>query len=151
MEKLSVKRKMIKMKYKLLGKYIKKIDFEISNSKIFYELAKNISKYKINFGIQSKQIKNNVIEIDTTLSLNPVDDDFEKIETKIIYTAIAELNGDMNDKVELEKIILIKIPTEIYPEMRKIFISIFESSGFKDIKIDKLVDFHKLHQKSKIN
>lgn len=139
------------MKYKLLGKYIKKIDFEISNSKIFYELAKNISKYKINFGIQSKQIKNNVIEIDTTLSLNPVDDDFEKIETKIIYTAIAELNGDMNDKVELEKIILIKIPTEIYPEMRKIFISIFESSGFKDIKIDKLVDFHKLHQKSKIN
>tara|TARA_B110000438_G_C15798692_1_gene644048 strand:+ start:1570 stop:2004 length:435 start_codon:yes stop_codon:yes gene_type:complete len=143
--------KMIKMKYKLLGKYIKKNNFAISNSKVFFDLAKNISKYKINFDIQSKQIKDSVIEIDTTLSLKAVGNDFDEIETEIVYSAIAELSGDMNDKKELEKIILVKIPKEIYPEIRNLFISMFSACGFKDIKIDKTVDFQKLHQKSKIN
>ena len=123
--------KMIKMKYKLLGKYIKKNNFAISNSKVFFDLAKNISKYKINFDIQSKQIKDSVIEIDTTLSLKAIDNDFDEIETEIVYSAIAELSGDMSDKKELEKIILVKIPKEIYPEIRNLFISMFSACGFK--------------------
>ena len=69
----------------------------------------------------------------------------EKIITKIIYSAIIELNEDVVDKKEIEKIILINVPSEIYPEIRKLFVFIFESSGFKDIKISDNVDFQKLY------
>ena len=67
------------------------------------------------------------------------------INTKIIYSTIIELNSEITDKKELEKIILINVPSEIYPEIRKIFIFVFENSGFKDIKISNNVDFQKLY------
>ena len=50
----------------------------------------------------------------------------------------------------LEKIILINVPSEIYPELRKIFVFVFENSGFKDIKISESVDFKELY-KTKYN
>ena len=74
----------------------------------------------------------------------------EKITTKIIYSTIIELNDSTIDKEEIEKIILINVPTEIYPELRKIFLFVFENSGFKDIKINEIVDFQKLYNLKKV-
>ena len=51
------------MNYKIIGKYIKKIDFEIPNPKTFFLLSKNISNYKINIDIKSNQIKEKIIEV----------------------------------------------------------------------------------------
>ena len=48
------------------------------------------------------------------------------------------------------KIVLIDVPTKIYPELRNIFIFLFENSGFKDIKISESVDFKELY-KTKYN
>ena len=78
-------------------------------------------------------------------NLSPNKNDLEKINTKIVYSTIIELNSEITDKKELEKIILINVPSEIYPEIRKIFIFVFENSGFKDIKISNNVDFQKLY------
>ena len=50
----------------------------------------------------------------------------------------------------MEKIILISVPSEIYSELRQIFIFLFENSGFKDIKINKTVDFEKLYKMKKV-
>ncbi len=50
----------------------------------------------------------------------------------------------------MEKIILIKVPSQIYKELRQIFVSLFEYSGFKDIKINEKVDFEKLYNMRKI-
>lgn len=133
------------MSYKIIGKYIKKLDFKIPSSKSFSLLAKDISNYKININIQSNQIKENVIEVDTSLNLNPTNNNNEKIKTEITFSAIVDLNQKIKDKKEIEKIILIDVPTEIYPELRKIFVFIFEHSGFKDIKISNNVDFQKLY------
>ena len=135
------------MNYKILAKYIKNIKFEIPNSKVFFLLAKNISNYKINIDIKSNQIKEKVIEVETTLSLNPTKTDFEKINIKIAHASIVELEGNISDKKELEKIILINVPEEIYSEIRQIFIFLFEKSGYKEIKIYKTVDFQKLYSK----
>jgi preprotein translocase subunit SecB len=132
------------MNYKIIGKYIKSLDFKIPSPKIFSLLSKDISNYKINIDIKSDQLKERVIEVETTLSLTPVKNQLEKITTKIIYSTIIELNDGISDKSVIEKIILINVPTEIYPELRKIFMSLFENSGFKDIKINKNVDFEKL-------
>ena len=138
------------MSYKIIGKYIKNLDFSIPNPKTFFLLSKDISNYKINIDIKSNQVKEKIIEVQTTLSLSPIKDDFEKINTKIVYSTIIEITDGITDKKEIEKIILINVPSEIYPELRKIFVFIFENSGFKEIKINKTVDFEKLYNLRKI-
>ena len=138
------------MNYKIIGKYIKDLKFNIPNPKAFFLLSKNISNYKINIEIKSAQIKENIIEVLTSLSLTPTKDESEKIETKIIFSSIIELNKENVQKEEMEKIILINVPNEIYSELRQIFIFLFENSGFKDIKINKTVDFEKLYKMRKV-
>ena len=83
------------------------------------------------------------------LSLSNTSDEKDKIKTKIIYSAIVELSENIKDKEELEKIILINVPKEVYPEIRKTFIFFFEMSGFKDIKIEEKVDFQELYLRRK--
>jgi len=133
------------MSYKIIGKYIKELNFNIPNPKTFFLLSKDISNYKINIDIKSNQIKQNIIEVQTTLALNPIKENLEKIETKIVYSTIIELSNDKIDKFKIEKIILVEVPTKIYSELRKIFIFLFENSGFKDVKINDSVDFEKLY------
>ena len=137
------------MSYKIVAKYIKDLNFVIDDPKNFFLLTKNISNYKIKIDIKSKILKEKTIEVDTTLSLNSTKSDFDKIDVKIVYSAIVELGINFSNKKELEKIILINVLTEIYPNIREIFILLFEKSGFKDIKIEKIVDFEKLYLQSR--
>ena len=138
------------MNYKIIGKYIKQIKFEIPNPKTFFLLSKDIANYKINVEIKSNQVKQNIIEVLTSLNLSPTKDDFEKIDTKIVYATIVELSNNNMEKKEMERIILIDVPTKIYHELRNIFVYLFENSGFKDVKISESVDFEKLYQMRKI-
>ena len=137
------------MNYKIIGKYIKELNFNISNPKTFFLLSKDIANYKINIDIKSSQAKQNIIEVLTSLSLSPIRNDFEKINTKIVYSTIIELEGGQLSKEEIEQIILIKVPTKIYPELRKIFVFLFKNSGFKDVKISETVDFENLYKMKK--
>ena len=142
--------KIKKMNYKIIGKYIKNLNFEIPNPKTFFLLSKNISNYKINIDIKSNQIKEEIIEIQITLKLIPNEGNYEKINVKIVYSSLIEIEKGNNKKEEIEKIILIDVPTKVYPEIRKIFIFMFENSGFKDIKINENVDFQKLYNSKKV-
>ena len=137
------------MSYKIIGKYIKELNFNIPNTKIFYLLSKDIVNYKINIDIKSNRVKQNIIEVSTSLNLSPTKSDFEVIDTKIIFTTIIELQNDKIKKDQLEKIILVDVPSEIYGELRKIFVSLFENSGFKDVKISENVDFLTLYNMRK--
>ena len=138
------------MSYKIIGKYIKELNFSIPNPKTFFLLSKDISNYKINIDIKSTQVRENIIEVLTTLALNPSREDFEKIDTKIVFSTIVELNNNKIEKKEMEKIILIEVPTKIYSELRQIFIFLFKNSGFKDVRINEAVDFEKLYKLRKI-
>ena len=139
------------MNFKIIGKYIKELDFSIPNPKTFFLLSKDISNYKINIDIRSSQTKKNIIEVLTSLSLSPTKNDFETINTKIIYSTLIELETSKLSKNEIEKIILVEVPKKIYSELRKIFIFMFENSGFKDVKISETVDFEELYKKRKIH
>ena len=138
------------MNYKIIGKYIKQLNFSITKPKTFFLLSKNITNYKINIDIKSNQVKQNIIEVLTTLALNPVREDFEKINTKIVFSTIIELNDEKIKKEDMEKIILIEVPSKIYFELRQIFVFLFERSGFKDVKINETVDFEKLYKLRKV-
>jgi preprotein translocase subunit SecB len=138
------------MNYKIISKYIKDLKFEIPNPKTFFLLEKNISNYKINIDIKSHRFKEKIIEVIITLSLNPNVSEVDKINTKIEFSTIIEIDGDLTNKILLEKIILIKVPNEIYPEIRSLFILLFEKSGFNKIKIDEKIDFNELYLKRSI-
>ena len=133
------------MNYKIIGKYIKNLNFNIPNPKTFFLLSKNISNYKINIDIKSNQVKENIIEVLISLSLMPTKDDFEKIGTNIVFATIVEIIEKDIKKNEVEKIVLVDVPSKVYSELRQIFISLFESSGFRDVKINENVDFQKLY------
>ena len=90
------------------------------------------------------------MEVLTALKLTPTKDNFEKINTNIVFATIVELSNDKIEKKEMEKIVLVEVPSQIYSELRKIFVNLFESSGFKDIKINENVDFKKLYNMKKI-
>ena len=135
------------MNYKIIGKYIKDLNFNIPNPKTFFLLSKDITNYKINIDIKSNQVKPNIIEVLTTLNLTPTRNDFERINTKIIFATVVELSDKKKiDRNEMEKIILIDVPSSIYSELRTIFVSLFENCGFKDVKISENVDFKKLYE-----
>jgi len=138
------------MNYKIVAKYIKDLKFQIPNPKTFFLLEKNISNYKINIDIKSHKFKDQIIEVETTLSLNPTTDDFDKINTKIVFSTIVEIDLELTDKKSLEEVILIKVPNEIYPEIRTLFVLLFEKSGFNKIKIEERIDFKDLYSKRTI-
>ena len=138
------------MNYKIIGKYIKHLNFNIPNPNTFFLLSKDIANYKINIEIKSNQVKQNIIEVLTSLNLSPTKDGFDKIDTKIVYSTIVELSSDKFEKNEMEKIVLIDVPTKIYGELRNIFIFLFENSGFKEVKISETVDFKNLYEMRKV-
>tara|TARA_B100001057_G_C22586465_1_gene847252 strand:- start:204 stop:620 length:417 start_codon:yes stop_codon:yes gene_type:complete len=133
------------MSYKIIAKYIKDLKFDISNPDKFFSLTKDITNYKFKIDIKSNSFKDNIIEVETTLALKPKENNLDKINALATYSTLVEINKDLNNKKKLEEIVLIEIPNHVYPELRKVFIFIFESSGFREIKIDTSVDFKKLY------
>lgn len=133
------------MSYKIISKFIKDISFEIPDARTFVMLEKEISKYNLNFDIKSKPFKENIIEVNTILSLVPNQDVKHKILTEINLATLISIEKKLKDKKELEKIILIKLPTEIYPTLYETFVYLFSQAGVKNIIIKKEVDFEKLY------
>tara|TARA_B100000941_G_scaffold244604_1_gene188851 strand:+ start:105 stop:524 length:420 start_codon:yes stop_codon:yes gene_type:complete len=138
------------MSYKIIGKYIKELSFSIPNTKTFYLLSKDIEKYKINIDIKSNKVKQNIIEVLTSLNLTTTKNDSDTINAKVVFATVVELTDEKINKEQLEQIVLIEVPSQIYSELRKIFVSLFENSGFKDVKISKNVDFQNLYNTRKI-
>ena len=133
------------MNYKILSKFIKDISFEIPNVQSFILLEKEIKNYSLNFEIKSNKFKDNIIEVNTILRLVPGDNIKNKLLTEINFTALVSVDSSITNKEELEKIILINVPEEIYPSLHETFIFLFSQSGIKNINIDKKVSFEKLY------
>ena len=137
------------MSYKIISKFIKDISFEIPNAQAFVMLEKEISNYNLNFDIKSNPFKDNIIEVNTILRITPNQNVKHKILTEINFTALVSIEKNFEDKKKLEKIILIEIPTEIYPSLYETFVYLFSQAGIKNIEIYKKVDFEKLYNERK--
>ena len=137
------------MSYKIISKFIKDISFEIPNAQAFVMLEKEISNYNLNFDIKSNPFKDNIIEVNTILRISPNQNVKHKILSEINFTALVSIEKNFEDKKELEKIILIKIPTEIYPSLYETFVYLFSQAGIKNIEIYKKIDFEKLYNERK--
>ena len=136
------------MNYNIVAKYVKNINFNIPDSKSYFLIEKKIANYKINFDIKSKKIKDNILEIDTNLKLAPKVSEEDEIKISILFSTLIDVKKNVTNKKDLERIVLVDIPESIYPDIRSILIFLFEKSGFKNINIDKSVNFQKLYEKN---
>ena len=137
------------MSYKIVAQYYKDISFEIPDAKTALLLEKDIKNYRFVCDINSEKVKENIIEVGVNLKLSPI----EKSTDKIIYVSVNLASLITVEakvaKEELEKIILIKVPTEIYPNLRNMVVLLFEKSGYKKISIHEKIDFLKLYEQKK--
>ena len=137
------------MSYKIISKFIKDISFEIPSAQAFIMIEKDISKYALNFDIKSKKFKENIIEVNTILRLVPSPELKTKILTEINLASLVSIEKNLDNKEELEKIVLVDIPKEVYPTLYDIFIYLFTKAGVKNISIAKEVDFLEMYKNKK--
>ena len=132
-------------KFKILAKYIKDMSSETPNVETFLFVKENISKYQLNIDINSKALKNKLIEINTTLKFEDKEPNEKKSYYEIVYTSIIKVSDEIKEKKDMEKIILCDVPTEIYPDLERSFLNLVNNSGHPDIKLEKKIDFNKLY------
>ena len=137
------------MSYKIVAQYYKDISFEIPDAKTALLLEKDIKNYRFVCDINSEKVKENIIEVSVNLKLSPVDKNAEKIIYVSVNLASLITVEAKVAKEELEKIILIEIPTRIYPNLRSMVVLLFEKSGYKKINIHEKIDFLKLYEQKK--
>ena len=132
------------MNYQIISKFIKDISFEIPNTQSFVMLEKEIADYSLNFDVKSNPYKDNIIEVNTTLKMVPNQNVKHKILGEITGASLVSIDKNFKDKTELEKIVLVNIPQEIYPTLYETFVFLFKQAGVKNIQINKEVNFQKL-------
>ena len=136
----------MKDKYKILGKYIKDSSSETPDLETYLFVRDRIEKYQLGIDINSKALKNSMIEIYTTFKFEDKEQSKQKSHFEIIYSTIIQLNSKITDKKELEKIILCDVQTEIYPDLEKSLLDLLHNSGYPNIKFEKKVDFENLYK-----
>ncbi len=135
------------MTYKIVSKYIKDLSFKIPGAKSYFLLEKNIRNYRIKIDVTSKKLKENIIEIDTNLYFEPKDKDKDNFKISILFSSLINCEKKINGK-ELEKIVLIEIPTAIYPDIKEIISLLFTKSGFNKFNLPEM-NFQKLYETKK--
>ena len=137
-------------KYKILTEFAKDVSYEMPNVQTYLQTKDNILKYNLNLDINSKFLKNKIIEVNIITKFQEVNLEKKKSNFEITYTAIIRIDENVTDEKEMEKIVLSDVPNEIYPRLEDLFITLVNKSGFPEVKIERKVDFEKLY-KEKFN
>ena len=132
-------------KYKILGKYIKDMSSETPDVETYLFVKEYIQKYQLNIDINSKAIKDKMVEVNTTLKFEDKDNNKNKSYFEIIFSTIVKISENVKEKKELEKIILCDVQNDIYPNIEKTFLNLINDSGYPGIKFEKKIDFEKLY------
>jgi preprotein translocase subunit SecB len=131
--------------FKILTQFAKDISGETPDVQTFIFVKENISKYQLGIDINSKALKNKMIEVNTILKFEDKELNEKKSFFEIVYATIVKIDEDVTTKQDIEKIVLCDVQNEIYPDLEKIFLSLLHSSGFPEVSLDKKIDFKKLY------
>ena len=137
-------------KYKILTEFAKDVSYETPNVETYLQTKDNILKYNLNLDINSKFLKNKIIEVNIISKFQEANLKEKKSNFEITYTAIVRIDENIKDEKEMKKIVLSDVPNEIYPRLEDLFITLVNKSGFPEVKIERKVDFEKLY-KEKFN
>ena len=132
--------------FKILAEFIKDISSETPNIESYIYVKENISKYQLNIDINSKPLKNKMVEVSTTLKFEDKEYNDKKSYFEIVYASVVQVDEAVKDKKELEKIILCDVQNKIYPTLEKAFLNLLHNSGFPEIKLEKKINFTELYK-----
>ena len=132
--------------FKIIGSFIKDMSSETPDAQTFIFVRDKISKYQLKIDINSKAVKNGIIEVNTVLRFSDQPEILKKSHFEIVYTSIVKVDEKVSDKKEMEKIILCDVPNKIYPDLERIFLNLLTDSGYPGIKFEKKIDFTKLYK-----
>ena len=131
--------------YKILAKFIKDMSSETPDAETFIFVKDNISKYQLDIDINSKALKNKMIEINTIFKFEDKEKNQKKSYFEINFATIVKIDDEVKEKKELEKIILCDAQVEIYPDLEKSFLDLVHNSGYPGVKFEKKIDFVNLY------
>ena len=132
--------------FKIIGSFIKDMSSETPDAATYVFVREKISKYQLHIDINSKALKDGIIEVNTILKFTDKIEILKKSHFEIVYTSIVKIDQNVSDKKEMEKIILCDVPSKIYPDLEKIFLNLLTDSGYPGIKFEKKIDFNKLYK-----
>ena len=132
--------------FKIIGTFIKDMSSETPDVSTYISVREKISKYQLKIDINSKAVKDGIIEVNTLLKFMDKPEVLKKSYFEIVYTAIVKIDEKISDKKEMEKIILCDVPNKVYPDLEKIFLNLLTDSGYPGIKFEKKVDFTELYK-----
>ena len=132
--------------FKILAQFVKDISSETPDIQSYIFVKENISRYKLNIDINSKPLKNKMIEVNTTLKFEDKEPNEKKSYFEIVYVSIVRVEEEVKDKKDLEKILLCDVQNKIYPNLEKTFLNLLHNSGFPEVRLDKKIDFTQLYK-----
>ena len=132
-------------KFKILGQYIKDMSSETKDIETFIFVKDKISKYELDININSKPLKNKMVEINTILKFEDKEETKHKSHFEMNYATIIKVGDNVKEKKELERIILCDVQIEIYPNLEKSFLNMLHNSGYGNVKFEKKIDFENLY------
>ena len=132
-------------KYKILAKYIKDMSSETPDIETYIFVKDYILKYHLDIDINSKALKDKMIEINTILKFEDKQQNKIKSYFEINYATIIKISDGITKKEDLEKIVLCDVQIEIYPFLEKALLDLLHNSGYPNVKFEKKVNFEELY------
>ena len=132
--------------FKIISSFIKDMSSETPDAQTFIFVRDKIGKYRLNIDINSKAVKDGIIEVNTILKFVDQPEVLKKSHFEITYTSIVKVNEKVSNKKEMEKIILCDVPNQIYPDLERIFLNLLTDSGFPGVKFEKKINFTELYK-----
>ncbi len=137
------------LKHQIILSYTKDLSVETPDAESLISARENISKYSLNFDLNSKFLKNKMIEVETKLTYQDKTKNKKKTYFEMIYATIVKIDEEDPNKEDVKKFILCDLQIKIYPQIEKIFLNILKMSGFPDIQLNSKIDFNKLYNEKK--
>ena len=138
---------MMTEKFKILGKFIKDLSSETPNIETYLFVKERINKYQLGINIDSKPLKNKMIEVNTKFIFQDKEANVKKSYFEILFTTIVKIETEVSEKKELEKIILCDVQNQIYPDLENALLNLLHNSGYPNIKFEKKVNFEELYNR----
>ena len=132
--------------FKIIAEFVKDISSETPDVQSYVFVKENISKYQLNIEINSKALKDKLIEVNTILKFEDKEENEKKSYFEIVYATVVRVDEEIKDKKDLQKIILCDVQNKIYPNLEKTFLNLLHNSGFPEIKLEKKIDFTQLYK-----
>ena len=134
-------------KFKIFAEFIKDLSSETKDLETYLYVKEYLKNYNLNIEISSKPLKNRFIEVNTKLTYLDNSQTNKKSFFEVLYATIIQIDEKIEERKEIEKIVLCDVQNKIYNNLEKVFINLLKDSGYPSVKIEKKINFEELYRK----